>query len=349
MFYSEIKKLEIENSSICNAACPQCLRENFPGDYSRFDQTYLSTDFFQYRIPDKIYNNISSILLSGSLGDPCSAPNILEVCKILKEKAPQARINISTNGGMKSTKFWKEMGSILSKHDKIIFAIDGLEDTNDIYRVNVKWKKVIENSSAFIDSGGSADWQFIVFKHNEHQIEQARQLSKDLGFENFFYIKTHRFFLDDMIHIDRIGSRNIKLEAPENPEYKNVIFFKTDFKKKKIDEWLKESENSKITCAVRKEGSVFIDHQGRIFPCCFLAAGLYSRTRFEPVNDGWKDIWINHGQDNINLHHRSWDEIIDSEFWKNIHDSWEQPFPKRLATCSGTCSDSTVKFNNIKD
>jgi MoaA/NifB/PqqE/SkfB family radical SAM enzyme len=349
MFYTKINKLEIENSSICNAACPQCLRENFPGDYSRFEQTYLSTDFFRHRIPDDVYKEVNSILLSGSLGDPCSAPNILEVCRVLKEKAPQATLNISTNGGMKTKRFWKSMTEILSPNDKVTFAIDGLEDTNDIYRVNVKWKKVMENSSTFINSGGSADWQFVVFKHNEHQVQEAEKLSKSMGFKNFFHINTHRFFLDEMLNLDRIGGRGIKLEAPENPEYKNIIFYKTSFKNLKVDDWLQQTEQSKINCAVKKEGSIFIDHKGRIFPCCFLAAGLYSRVRHEPINDGWWELWKQHGQDTVNLHDNDWKDIMNSKFWSMIQESWDQKFPNRLATCSGTCSDSNLKFNNIKD
>lgn len=349
MFYSSIKKLEIENSSICNAACPQCLRENFPGDYSRFEQTFLTTDFFESRIPDHVYKGINSILLSGSLGDPCSAPNILDVCKILKQKAPQATINISTNGGMKIKSFWKQLAEVLTENDKVTFAIDGLEDTNDIYRVNVKWRKVIENSTSFIDAGGKAIWQFIVFKHNEHQVSEAETLSKKLGFENFYFIKTHRFFLDDMLNLDRIGGRNIKLEPPKNKDYQNTIFFNTSFRDKKIDAWMKDSENSEINCAVKKEKSIFIDHQGRLFPCCFLAASLYSRERYEPINDGWWNIWNNYGKNTVNLYEHNWDEIMSSDFWKNIERSWNQSFPERLATCTGTCSNSKSKFNNIKD
>lgn len=349
MFYSKIKKLEIENSSICNAACPQCLREDFFGDHSWFEQTYLTNDFFLHRIPDTVYQGLTSILLSGSLGDPCSAPNILDVCKILKEKAPHATITISTNGGMKSKKFWKEMAEILSPSDRIIFAIDGLEDTNDIYRVNVKWKKVIENASSFITNGGNAEWQFVVFKHNEHQVEDAKILSQELGFKNFYFIKTHRFFLDDFLKIDRYGSRNIKIEPPENTDYKNIIFFKTTFKDKTIKDWMASLNDSTIDCAVKKEGSIFIDHKGRMFPCCFLAASVYSRKRHEPINDGWQNIWDNHGNNFIDLHHYDWDKILQSNFWKEISNSWNKEFPNRLVTCAGTCSKSELKFNNIKD
>ena len=56
----------------------------------------------------------------------------------------------------------------------VVFGIDGLEDTSHIYRVNTSFKKVIENAEAFIKQGGLGTWQFIVFKHNVHQLESAK-------------------------------------------------------------------------------------------------------------------------------------------------------------------------------
>ena len=33
----------------------------------------------------------------------------------------------------------------------------------------------------YIKAGGVARWEFLVFKHNQHQIEEARQLANELG------------------------------------------------------------------------------------------------------------------------------------------------------------------------
>ena len=46
------------------------------------------------------------------------------------------------------------------------FAIDGLEDTNHIYRRNTDWVKIVQNATAYIAAGGRAEWDFIVFAHN---------------------------------------------------------------------------------------------------------------------------------------------------------------------------------------
>ena len=52
----------------------------------------------------------------------------------------------------------------------VIFSLDGLEDTNHIYRVGVQFKKVMENTQAFINAGASAHWDMLVFKHNKHHV-----------------------------------------------------------------------------------------------------------------------------------------------------------------------------------
>ena len=75
-----------------------------------------------------------------------------------------------------------------------MFGIDGLEDTNHIYRQGTVFKQIIRNVKAFIQAGGRAQWDFIVFKHNEHQVEKAGELSKKLGFEIFSIKRSNRFY-----------------------------------------------------------------------------------------------------------------------------------------------------------
>ena len=46
-FYKKITTIQIEHSSLCNAACPQCTRELKGNDYSWFKQTYIPTEFYE--------------------------------------------------------------------------------------------------------------------------------------------------------------------------------------------------------------------------------------------------------------------------------------------------------------
>ena len=65
------------------------------------------------------------------------------------------------------------------------FGIDGLEDTNHLYRRNVRWPTLMRNVRAFVEAGGNAEWDFIEFRQNQHQVEQARMLADELGFSMF--------------------------------------------------------------------------------------------------------------------------------------------------------------------
>ena len=89
---------------------------------------------------------------------------------------------------MKNKEFWSELGNLFPKEADLgglIFSIDGLEDTNHLYRQYVGWVKLMENVNAYMSAGGVAVWDYLIFKHNEHQIDEAEKLSKKLGFYKF--------------------------------------------------------------------------------------------------------------------------------------------------------------------
>ena len=344
-FYKQILNLDIENSSICNARCPQCIRESRAGDYTWFDQTYLTTDFFN-RIPDDVYLGLRKILFSGTMGDPCAAPNFLDVVRLVRSKNPNMLIKISTNGGMKDETFWQELVSVLGNNHEVTFAIDGLEDTNHIYRVNVSWNKVMRNSKAFISSGGYAAWQFIVFKHNEHQVEIAEHLSKQLGFKNFFARPSHRFAADQVLNKTTVGAEGVLIQPPTKQKYVHVVLRNPT--RSSFSQWLKESEHVPIECYAQYDSSLYIDSTGRVFPCCYLAAGMYNRHGLD-LPDRWDDLYAQAGS-HCNLYTAVWNEIIHSDFFEQIQSSWAKPTydQGRLVGCAATCGKFQGRINDPK-
>jgi hypothetical protein len=322
-----------------------CLREHTPDDKTWFDETYLSTTFFKENIPLNIWTEINRVLFNGVLGDPCAAPNFLEVCRVIKQQNSSIQITISTNGGLRSRLFWEELATILSPTDVVIFAIDGLEDTNHIYRVNVKYSKVMENATAFIQAGGTAHWQFISFAHNEHQIAEAELIASSVGFKEFFVKPSYRFILNEMTNTQHFGSNGVLLKAPVGNTVHKLIQFKS--KKFNVAEWQESSNSSTINCYARHNKSAYIDHLGRLFPCCPLASGMMVRRTITSFKDGWEELWNAHGGDNINLHVNSWNSIVEGGFFKGVKESWDKDYTNgRLASCAGTCSDSALKFNH---
>lgn len=337
-FYSAIKELDIEHSAICNAACPQCTRELHPGDYSWFNQTWLPNEFYEERIPQEVLDKLETIFFSGMVGDPCAAPNFLEVCKIIKRRAPHIHIKISTNGGMKSTSWWTELAGILGNGSWVRFAVDGLSDTNHVYRVGVKWDKVYDNAKAFIDAGGEAEWQWIAFKHNEHQVEEARELSKTMGFDRFVVRRSHRWLLDALFETQFVG-----IEVPTQDKFVHPLILQRK-KTFKIHDALKESNNSCVKCEVQGRNSVYISADGWVFPCVYTGTCVHlMKTR--NLHDGWTALWEQFGGDKINLLTNDWHIILNGSFFNTIETSWQAGYEQgRLAACGLFCSESAARI-----
>ena len=342
-FYNVIEEIDIEHSSICNAACPQCTREFKPGDYSWINQTWLPNEFYEDRIPQHVYDNLKNIYFSGMVGDPCTAPNFLEVCKIIRRKAPHVYITVSTNGGMKTPKFWTELAEIFGDKGTVKFAIDGLEDTNHIYRVNVRWNNVMANVKAYRDANGQADWQYIVFKHNEHQVEEAEQFAKSLGFKNFIYKRSNKFLVDDLFELTNQGSNGVKIEMPSDEQYVHPLIFQKD-RVGRINEALKITADSPIACEAQQRKTCYVSADGWLFPCVYTATSVHL-YKFKPLPDSFMQLWKEHGIDKVNLLKTDWNDVVNSEFLNKLELGWSKSYSDgKLAACGLFCSKSSSRI-----
>lgn len=101
---------------------------------------------------------------------------------------------MNTNAGAKKPEWWRELAKTLGNWSYLKFSFDGLGDTNHLYRQGVNWDIAWENALAFIEAGGKAEWDYLIFEHNEHQVEEARALAEKVGFRKFIPKKTGRFF-----------------------------------------------------------------------------------------------------------------------------------------------------------
>ena len=118
---------------------------------------------------------------------------------------------MNTNGSARTQDWWRDLAKTIGTDGYVIFSIDGLEDTNYLYRKNTVWEKIIDNAKAFIDAGGIAHWEYIVFEHNQHQIEEARRLSEQMGFQKF-QVKTSSRFFSSVVRITKSYIETIRSE-----------------------------------------------------------------------------------------------------------------------------------------
>jgi MoaA/NifB/PqqE/SkfB family radical SAM enzyme len=195
------------------------------------DQIYL--DQFKEWFPEKILSKINLWTFCGVHGDPGMARDFYEICEYIIKNS-KASITVNTNGGMRNSEWWAKLGKIFSLRSnpnrqpiyRITFSIDGLEDTNHIYRRNVSWNKVMANTSAYINAGGLAVWDYLIFLHNEHQLEEAEKLAYKMKF--FQFVPKKALGVDNgkelvsMVALDKEGQFAYAIEAPANPKNRNL-------------------------------------------------------------------------------------------------------------------------------
>jgi MoaA/NifB/PqqE/SkfB family radical SAM enzyme len=176
-------------SSHCNAACPSCKRYkshnnpiHFPNEsvHPGLNQTHMDFDIFKSIMERDIYMfKDKSVTYEGELGDPMVHPHVKSFIdlgsKIFKF------LRVVTNGGVRSTKFFNDLGNTY-KNLEIMFSIDGLhDDLNGLYRRRVKTQKAIDNMIAFSKSKYgriNISWQYIIFEHNWFEIPELLDFAK---------------------------------------------------------------------------------------------------------------------------------------------------------------------------
>jgi sulfatase maturation enzyme AslB (radical SAM superfamily) len=221
-----------------------------------------------------------------------------------------------TNGSAREQNWWKE----LAKHRVIVtFGIDGLEDTHHLYRISTDFNKIIDNAKAFIGAGGYAKWHMLVFEHNEHQVEEAKRMSEDLGFKMFTTKNTTRFKDDHFQVIDEKGNPLHKLRPSEKS-------------KAMIPMMQEASKNTKpnIVCKAKKYNQIYVSACGNVSPCCWLDVEWMPPTQPSRM-DYMKKI-----NKFPNLYKESLKEIFDSNFFQDIESTWEIT---PLRECSRQCGE----------
>ena len=255
----DVKVLHIEPTDACNAACPQCLRET-DQTFDRLNLHHLTLEQIKTLITDDTICGLDKMFMCGNYGDPAAGKHTIDIYKYFRSVNPNIVLGMNTNGGLRTTEWWQELAGILDQpRDYVVFSIDGLADTNHIYRVNVKWDKVLENAKIFISAGGSAHWDMLVFEHNQHQVDRAESLADIYGFK-WFRAKISK----------RHSVTPISFLSPPK-DWKNPVV-----------------TTGLIKCYALKESSVYISARGDMYPCCWLGYNSeHTLNTFESIQDSW--------------------------------------------------------------
>ena len=351
--YDQIKTIHLEITDKCNASCPMCARNWFGGKDNEFlPLTELSLLDIQRIMPIDFVQQLNMLFMCGNYGDPIVATDTLEILKWLRAVNPGIRLGIHTNASAKTAGWWAALGQLLcNKGDYVKFGIDGLEDTNHIYRRGTHWKKIIANAEAFINAGGIAHWEYIVFRHNEHQVDDARLLSEQMGFQQFRVKKTGRFFSNTQLEgkdkqqvINRKGEFEYYIEKPINPQYQNDSLAGEQSLIDTFGSMQNYIDQTCVKCKVSEDKSIYISAEGLVFPCCWTANQLY--VPYWPYKKS--EIWslLNNTTDGISALENDLKSIIEGKFFNDIAASWSKTSTSdgKLKVCAKTCGTGFDQF-----
>jgi MoaA/NifB/PqqE/SkfB family radical SAM enzyme len=353
--YKDIRKIHLEITQNCQASCPMCDRSENGGKLNKhIDLSELSIDDCKKIFSVEFIQQLEVMYMCGNLGDPIVARDTLEVFRYFRENNPTMWLSMNTNAGARDSEWWIELANIIGRNGAVIFSVDGLADTNHIYRQGVNWNKVENSMHSFIDAGGRARWDFLIFEHNQHQVELARSLSEQWGFEKFVAKKTGRFVTsstdkkDQHVVVDRKGNEKGILKKPAE-KYINNALLSQDKLIEKYGSMDSYYDVVPIKCKVKDDGNLFITAEGLALPCCWTAGRMYKWWQDDPVNSEqiWKIINNVGGKEMLDSK-KGLEKIFETGIFEQIELSWKHDSCKdgKLKICAMKCG---IEFDPFEE
>ena len=346
-----VTQLEIELTSRCNASCPQCVRNDYGGStWPTLPLVDIDLDTLIKSLTP-IASQLEHVKLCGTYGDPCIYKHLTSVIDWLHQNS-SCKITINTNAGMHTPAWWTRLANHLSDQDKVYFGIDGLEDTHHLHRKGTNFKKIIKNLQAFNQAGGRSIWSFIVFEHNQHQVDAAQSLSQELGCEQFAWKSTSRFVnkAHKLVKQSPVKNRNGKivywLHPTVDPRYVNSGYDSFADLPNKYGSFENYVKTTSISCMAKNDGLVYISAEGYLLPCGFIHDRFYGAETEQHADRQKLFDMISRtgGLDAINIKNYAIIDIINSRFFAELEHSWQGP--DKLERCANQCgTESNLVYN----
>jgi MoaA/NifB/PqqE/SkfB family radical SAM enzyme len=208
----------VDPCNVCNLRCPLC-----PTGNGLLDRSKGMLKLADYRV---ILDKIAPYAVEVSLhnwGEPLLNKEIFEIIKLTNERG--IATNMSSNLSLEKDNLAERL--IESGLEYLIVSLDGVsQEVYERYRVRGDVELVFDNLRALVEAKrrlGSrtpvVEWQYLVFKHNEHEMEQAQALAARIGVDRFRF-RAPGFPLGDY----KLAARPQQVEAesiwmPSNPAY----------------------------------------------------------------------------------------------------------------------------------
>ena len=344
----DVREVHVEPTSKCQCLCPQCARSTNGILNPLLPLQHLPYETFLRFFTSDVCRRLHSVYFCGNYGDPNMYPHLPRALKYLREQGLRS-LRVFTNGNARAVQWWADLARLLQEpHDRVIFSIDGLADTNSIYRINSQWDLIMANARAFIEAGGLARWEFLLFEHNKHQVQEAMALAQTMGFKEFKLKKTKRFTqgasfeknsFQTVLRVDSMGARQgFEIQMAEEQREERVTYAQLVEEYGGLTRYFAKTE---IQCKALQVRSLYLDFKGAVWPCCWMGAPRFGNIATDPLNKEFaQHIRWRWGETFNSVEHHELSEILEHEWFREqLKRSWQKPTAEnpRLSVCGRTC------------
>lgn len=261
-------ELIIEPTNICQLKCPFC--------YAGKIKYKQEKGFMRFSLYKDIIDELSPNALHVFLHLHGESLLHKEICSFINY-AHKANLGttISTNLSMALNDKQVE-GIIDSGLDTLVISIDGITpEVYREYRIGGDFERVIANIKLLVEKRKEKkrktphlEWQFLVMKQNEHQVEKAKKFARELGIDSIAFGKIN-------IPREEICTEVLERWLPKNIKYINKRFSGKPENLLKKCWWLWRA--------------VIIQWDGMVFPCTYHN----KKENFAAFKKPFNQIWNN--------------------------------------------------------
>jgi MoaA/NifB/PqqE/SkfB family radical SAM enzyme len=125
--------------------CPRYDSQGF--EIGTLENAEWTLESFKKAWPVEFIAQLTKILACGNYGDPCACKEFVAIYEYVREINPYIGLACNTNGSLRNPAWWARLGAVMKEEqcpgNYCTFSLDGLEDTNHLYRINTNWKKIM--------------------------------------------------------------------------------------------------------------------------------------------------------------------------------------------------------------
>ena len=270
------KMITIDPTNHCNLKCPLC--PTGEGDTS---VEYGLFKLDKYLKVVDIFSKWAQTVQLFSWGEPILNKSFVEMIRYTSQKPHKIRTITTVN--LNATNDEQIKGLLTSNLDALHVSIDGVtQEVYEKYRVGGNLETVLNNLKKLIaakklyKSSTKIQWDFIVMKQNEHQIEEAKKMASDFGVPLQIFSAAIHLKKDTFVPIKELMDTYGEW-LPDDPRYQTYTEDRTKLKR-----------TMKLCKSPWLE--TMVNWNGDVFPCS--SVHIEEKDRMGNIfEQDFEDIW----------------------------------------------------------